>query len=89
MRFNLKKSVKEVYYTCFVMLLVKIMLCSKLYYQKVWRLKRISYKICAPRARPLAKEVPFVNPDLAKPRVQLEVVSQQSLFQSSLDAVYV
>ena len=45
MCFNLKLSGNEVHYTISIMLLVKIMLCSKPNSQKVFKLKHISYKI--------------------------------------------
>ena len=43
--FNLKLSSTEVYYTIFLILLVKNMLCSKLHCQNVFELKLFSYKI--------------------------------------------
>ena len=45
MCFNLKLSGNEVHYTILKILLVKIMLCSKLHCQKLFKLKHISYEI--------------------------------------------
>ena len=41
-------SGNKVHYTIFQILLLKIMLCSKLHYQKSFKLKHISYEITAP-----------------------------------------
>jgi hypothetical protein len=43
--FNIKSSCNEVYYTNYLILPIKMMLCSKLHWQKLFKLKLFSYKI--------------------------------------------